>query len=54
MQLSVFNLFAAIYPGMETKAVLKERETTDIMITELADAHCHLDLIQDPSVISEP
>ena len=38
---------------METKAVLKERETTDIMITELADAHCHLDLIQDPSVISD-
>jgi TatD DNase family protein len=33
---------------METKALFKEKELVETEITELADAHCHLDLVQDP------
>ena len=36
---------------METRVLFKEKETTELEITELADAHCHLDLIRDPSAI---
>ncbi len=37
---------------METKALQKERETTQATIIEMADAHCHLDLM-DPSEIAD-
>ncbi len=37
---------------MNTKQVLKEK-TVDRQVTEMADAHCHLDLIPDSSEISK-
>ena len=37
---------------METRALVKERERS-LTIAELADAHCHLDLITDRKVIEE-
>lgn len=36
---------------MKTKALFKEKETTETEVTELADAHCHLDLMQDQAEI---
>ncbi|MDE1869185.1 MAG: TatD family hydrolase [Candidatus Micrarchaeota archaeon] len=35
---------------MKVKELQKEKPV-DIMVTEMADAHCHLDLIDDPAVI---
>ena len=51
MFFSVFNPFAAIYFNMETKAITKEERTTNTQVTQMADAHCHLDLVNDPSII---
>jgi TatD DNase family protein len=36
---------------MEAKVLFKEKELVETEITELADAHCHLDLVQDQSEI---
>ena len=35
---------------MEMKAIFKEKETTELDITEMADAHCHLDLMDQSSI----
>jgi TatD DNase family protein len=37
---------------MKTRQLLKE-ETVDKQVTEMADAHCHLDLIKDDKVIKD-
>ena len=37
---------------METRSLVKERER-NLTVTELADAHCHLDLIQDRKTIDD-
>jgi TatD DNase family protein len=34
---------------MERMAVTKEETVTDMQITQMADAHCHLDLVKDAS-----
>ena len=37
---------------MRTKALLKEKTLVETEVTELADAHCHLDLIEDQTIVA--
>jgi len=56
LQECFYSLLACIYSiindPMDTKQLIKEK-TVEKQVTEMADAHCHLDLLEDIAQIAE-